>query len=160
MLQPSDKHASIQDIRIGDSVVLEKTISESDVYLFAGITGDFSPNHVNERYMKGSVYGTRIAQGALVVGFTSAAAAMFGIKYGVDGVAAGYDKLRFLGPVFFGDTIRIEYRIARIDAERQRTHADIRVTNQDGKLVLSGDHLIKFLPYEAAKGTAVSQASA
>jgi acyl dehydratase len=151
MLQPSDKHATIDDIRIGDSVVLEKTISESDVYLFAGITGDFSPNHVNERYMKGSVYGTRIAQGALVVGFTSAAAAMFGIKYGVDGVAAGYDKLRFLGPVFFGDTIRIEYRVARIDRERQRTHAELKVTNQHGKLVLAGDHLIKFLPYEPAK---------
>jgi len=151
MLQPSDKHATIDDIRIGDSVVLEKTISESDVYLFAGITGDFSPNHVNERYMKGSIYGTRIAQGALVVGFTSAAAAMFGIKYGVDGVAAGYDKLRFLGPVFFGDTIRIEYRISRIDRERQRTHAELKVTNQDGKLVLAGDHLIKFLPYEPGK---------
>jgi acyl dehydratase len=151
MLQPSDKHATIDDIRIGDSVVLEKTISESDVYLFAGITGDFSPNHVNERYMKGSVFGTRIAQGALVVGFTSAAAAMFGIKYGVDGVAAGYDKIRFLGPVFFGDTIRIEYRIARVDRERQRTHAELRVTNQDGKLVLAGDHLIKFLPYEASQ---------
>lgn len=149
MLQPSDKHATIDDIRIGDSVVLEKTISESDVYLFAGITGDFSPNHVNERYMKGSVFGTRIAQGALVVGFTSAAAAMFGIKYGVDGVAAGYDKIRFLGPVFFGDTIRIEYRISRVDRERQRTHAELTVTNQDGKLVLAGDHLIKFLPYEA-----------
>jgi acyl dehydratase len=153
MLQPSDKHASIDDIRIGDSVTLEKTISESDVYLFAGITGDFSPNHVNERYMKGSVFGTRIAQGALVVGFTSAAAAMFGIKYGVDGVAAGYDKLRFLGPVFFGDTIRIEYRISRIDRERQRTHAELKVTNQDGKLVLAGEHLIKFLPYEAPKTT-------
>lgn len=154
MLQPSDKHASIDDIKVGDSVVLEKTISESDVYLFAGITGDFSPNHVNERYMKGSVYKTRIAQGALVVGFTSAAAAMFGIKYGVDGVAAGYDKLRFLGPVFFGDTIRIEYRVSRIDRERQRTHAELKVTNQDGKLVLVGDHLIKFLPYEPAKAAA------
>lgn len=154
MLQPSDKHASIDDIKVGDSVVLEKTISESDVYLFAGITGDFSPNHVNERYMKGSVYKTRIAQGALVVGFTSAAAAMFGIKYGIDGVAAGYDKLRFLGPVFFGDTIRIEYRISRIDREKQRTHAELKVTNQNGKQVLAGDHLIKFLPYESVKAAA------
>jgi len=154
MLQPSDKHASIDDIKIGDSVVLEKTISESDVYLFAGICGDFSPNHVNERYMKGSVYKTRIAQGALVVGFTSAAAAMFGIKYGVDGVAAGYDRIRFLGPVFFGDTIRVEYRISKIDREKLRTHAELKVTNQDGRQVLAGDHLIKFLPYDAGKGGA------
>lgn len=148
MIEPSDRHATIDDIKIGDSVVLEKTISESDVYLFAGICGDFSPNHINERYMKGSVYKTRIAQGALVVGFTSAAAAMFGLKYGIDGVAAGYDRIRFLGPVFFGDTIRVEYRIVRIDRDKQRTHAELKVTNQDGKQVLAGEHLIKFLPYE------------
>ncbi|RZL65663.1 MAG: dehydratase [Variovorax sp.] len=147
MLQVNAHSATIDEINIGDSVVLEKTISESDVYQFAGITGDFSPNHVNERYMKGSIYGTRIAQGALVVGFTSAAAAMFGIKFGIDGVAAGYDRIRFLGPVFFGDTIRIEYRITRIDRERQRTHAELVVTNQDGKQVLAGDHIIKFTPY-------------
>ena len=145
---------SFKDVPIGTSSVFTKTVSESDVYLYAGISGDFSPNHVNERYMKGSVYKTRIAQGALVVGFTSAAAAMFGIKYGVDGVAAGYDKIRFLGPVFFGDTIRVEYRISKIDREKLRTHAELRVTNQDGKQVLAGDHLIKFLPYDAGKGGA------
>lgn len=150
MLEMNDKSATIDDIKIGDGVVLEKTISESDVYLFAGITGDFSPNHVNERYMKGSVYGTRIAQGALVVGFTSAAAAMFGIKHGINGVAAGYDRLRFVGAVFFGDTIRTEYRIVRIDRERQRSHAELKVTNQDGKTVLVGEHIIKFLPYEGS----------
>lgn len=146
--------ATFEQINLGDSASFTKTISESDVYLFAGICADFSPNHVNERYMKGSVYKTRIAQGALVVGFTSAAAAMFGIKYGIDGVAAGYDRIRFLGPVFFGDTIRVEYRISKIDREKLRTHAELKVTNQDGKQVLAGDHLIKFLPYDAGKDTA------
>jgi 3-hydroxybutyryl-CoA dehydratase len=155
MLESIDKAAAnIDDIKIGDGVVLEKTISESDVYSFAGITGDFSPNHVNERYMKGSVYGTRIAQGALIVGFTSAAAATFGIKYGINGVAAGYDRIRFVGPVFFGDTIRIEYRIVRLDQKKKRSHAELKVTNQDGKVVLVGEHMIKFLPYsEADAGT-------
>ena len=57
----------------GDTFTLSKTVSESDVYLFAGITGDFHPNHVNEAYMKESVYGTRIVHGALGVGFISAA---------------------------------------------------------------------------------------
>ena len=164
MLQPNEKSTTIDDIQVGDSVVLEKTISESDVYLFAGITGDFSPNHVNEKYMQGSIYKTRIAHGALVVGFTSAAAAMFGIKHGINGVAAGYDRLRFLGAVFFGDTIRIEYRIVRIDRERERSHAELKVTNQDGKQVLAGEHIIKFLPYgeaaQAAQGSKTAGASA
>jgi 3-hydroxybutyryl-CoA dehydratase len=146
---PDGVRASIDNIKVGDGVTLEKTISESDVYLFAGITGDFSPNHINERYMQASVYGRRIAQGALIVGFTSAAAAMFGIKHNIDGVAAGYDRLRFVKPVFFGDTIRVIYEIVRIDRERQRTHASLKVLNQNGEVVLVGDHLIKFLPYGA-----------
>ena len=155
MLAPSEATATIDDIKIGDGVVLEKTISESDVYLFAGICGDFSPNHINERYMQQSIYGRRIAQGALVLGFTSAAAAMFGIKHGINGVAAGYDRIRFLGAVFFGDTIRVDYRIVRIDREKSRTHAKLEITNQDGKLVLAGEHMIKFLPYGDARGADV-----
>ncbi len=147
MLAPIEATATIDDIKVGDGVVLEKTISESDVYLFAGICGDFSPNHINEKYMQKSIYGRRIAQGALVLGFTSAAAAMFGIKHGINGVAAGYDRIRFLGAVFFGDTIRVDYRVVRIDREKQRSHAELRITNQDEKLVLVGEHMIKFLPY-------------
>jgi len=140
--------ATIRDIKIGDKIAIEKTISESDVYLFAGICGDFSPNHINERYMKGSRFGTRIAQGALVVGFTSAAAAMFGLKYRVDGVSAGYDRLRFVAPVFFGDTIRIHYEIARIDVERDRAYAALKVTNQNDEVVLVGEHVLRFVALE------------
>lgn len=141
--------ATIRDIQIGDKIAIEKTISESDVYLFAGICGDFSPNHINERYMQGSRFGTRIAQGALVVGFTSAAAAMFGIKYRVDGVSAGYDRLRFVKPVFFGDTIRIHYEIARIDIERDRAYASLKVTNQNDEVVLVGEHVLRFVALES-----------
>lgn len=147
MLAPKEASATIDDIKVGDEIVLEKTISESDVYQFAGITGDFSPNHINERYMERSIYKTRIAQGALVLGFTSAAAAMFGIQHGINGVAAGYDRIRFLGAVFFGDTIRVQYRIVRVDREKDRTHAELRITNQNDQLVMVGEHIIKFLPY-------------
>ena len=58
-------------VKIGDRVSFSKTVGETDVYLFAGITGDFSGNHVNEEYMKRSNYGRRIAHGALLVGFMS-----------------------------------------------------------------------------------------
>ena len=142
--------ATIRDVKIGDSIAIEKTISESDVYLFAGICGDFSPNHINERYMQGSTFGTRIAQGALIVGFTSAASAMFSIKYRIDGVAAGYDRIRFVKPVFFGDTIRVHYEVERIDLERNRVHASLKVTNQRDEVVLVGEHLIRFVALENA----------
>lgn len=147
MFEPKAASATIDDIKVGDGIVIEKTISESDVYGFAGITGDLAPNHINERYMKNSVYGTRIAQGALILGFTSAASAMYGVKRGINGVAAGYDRVRFTGAVKFGDTIRVDYRITRVDKERQRTYADVTITNQDGKVVLVAEHLLKFLPY-------------
>jgi len=141
--------ATIDDVNVGDHIAIEKTISESDVYMFAGICGDNSPNHINERYMEKSIYKTRIAQGALIVGFTSAAAAMFGIKYRLDGVSAGYDRLRFVKAVFFGDTIRVNYKVARIDRERNRFYAELRVTNQHDELVLIGEHVSRFLPYDA-----------
>jgi acyl dehydratase len=58
-------------VKVGDSVSFSKTVSESDVYGFAGITGDFSGNHVDEEFMKKSAYGRRIAHGALMIGFMS-----------------------------------------------------------------------------------------
>lgn len=145
--------STIRDLKIGDGVSIEKTISESDVYLFAGICGDFSPNHINERYMEKTRFGTRIAQGALVVGFTSAAAAMFGIKYRIDGVSAGYDRLRFVAPVFFGDTILIRYEVARIEVERDRLYASLKVTNQRDEVVLVGEHVLRFVALEISAGS-------
>lgn len=149
MFEPNAASATIDDIKPGDGIVLEKTVSESDVYGFAGITGDLAPNHINERYMKGSIYGTRIAQGALILGFTSAASAMFSVQRGINGVALGYDKVRFVGAVKFGDTIRIDYRIDRVDREKQRTYAEVTITNQHGDTILVCTHLLKFLPYNA-----------
>jgi 3-hydroxybutyryl-CoA dehydratase len=60
-------------LAVGDRATFRKTVGESDVYLFAGITGDLSPNHVDEVAMEGSPYGRRIAHGALIVGYMSAA---------------------------------------------------------------------------------------
>ena len=59
---------SRQPLQLGERFAFHKTVSESDVYLFAGITGDFSPNHVDEAFMRGTRYGRRIAHWALIVG--------------------------------------------------------------------------------------------
>ena len=63
-------------IAIGHRAEFTKTVSESDVYQFAGITGDFSPNHVNEAFMQQTSFGGRIAHGALIVGYMSTASTM------------------------------------------------------------------------------------
>ncbi|GIR60846.1 MAG: hypothetical protein CM15mP66_02940 [Pseudomonadota bacterium] len=90
-------------VKKGQGATFSKTVSESDVYLFAGITGDFSPNHVNKAYMEKSSYGRLMAHGALLVGFMSTVSTM-AIAHTRDAeetpVSVGYDKVRFLEPVF------------------------------------------------------------
>src|ERR1051326_7703600 len=102
--------AAAMHAAIGDTVRFAKTVSETDVYLFAGITGDLAPNHVDEEYMRRSVYGRRIAHGALLVGYMSTTSTMIlqqSLAKGIDStpVSLGYDRVRFLGAVYFGDTV-------------------------------------------------------
>lgn len=144
-------------IQIGETVSFEKTVSESDVYMFAGITGDFSGNHVSEAYMRTSKYGHRIAHGALMVGFMSTASSALIERYLARGmqdtvpVSLGYDRVRFTAPVFFGDTIKVTYTITEADEARLRTRATIEVAKDDGTVVAVGEHLMKWLPREAAE---------
>ena len=105
-------------VKVGDQVQFAKTVGESDVYLFAGITGDLSSNHVNEEVMRRSSYGRRIAHGALMIGFMSTSSTLMIEKSGGVGseetpVSLGYDRIRFLAPVFIGDTITVTYRSPR-----------------------------------------------
>ncbi len=136
-------------VPIGREVTFTKTISESDVYLYAGITGDFSPNHVNQTYMERSAWGRRMAHGALLVGFVSTASTMAIADTRDDAtqtpVAVGMDRLRFLKPVFIGDTVTVSYRIDRFDATKRRTVATAELTNQDGELVAVADHLLQWV---------------
>ncbi|MBA2447600.1 MAG: hypothetical protein H0V51_06190, partial [Chloroflexi bacterium] len=64
---------TIADIPVGLKTRVSRTVSESDVYLFAGISGDLDPNHVDEEYCRKTSFGHRIAHGALILGYTSAA---------------------------------------------------------------------------------------
>jgi acyl dehydratase len=141
--------------QIGDEVRFAKTVGETDVYLFAGITGDFAGNHVNEEYMRTSIYRHRIAHGALLVGYMSTASTMMlerSVAKGIDStpVSLGYDRVRFLGAVLIGDTIEVVYRIAEVDQERRRTRAKIEVKNQRGELVAVAEHLMKWVKRDAA----------
>lgn len=135
---------------IGLKASFRKTVSESDVYLFAGITGDFSPNHVDEEFMRGTQYGQRIAHGALLVGFMSRASTMIVEKLVAETsstypVSIGYDKIRFLKPVFIGDTIAVTYVMTAYDGERSRSSATVEITKGGSEAVASAIHLMKWL---------------
>jgi 3-hydroxybutyryl-CoA dehydratase len=132
-------------------VTFSKTVSESDVYLFAGITGDLSPNHVDEAKMKKTAYGRRIAHGALIIGYMSAASTRFieqGFALGADttAVSLGYDRVRFLKAVFFGDTITVTYSVKSVDEARMRSQSEITVCNQSEELVAVATHIMKWVP--------------
>ena len=99
--------------------------------------------------MEKSSYGRLMAHGALLVGFMSTVSTM-AIAHCRDAeetpVAVGYDKIRFLKPVFLGDTVSTVYKISEIDVERRRSTALIEVTNQDNDLVAVGSHILQWVP--------------
>ena len=136
-------------VAVGDHVSFTKTVSETDVYLFAGITGDFAPNHVDAAYMARSRYGQRMAHGALTVGYMSTASSLAIQDCRDDSnetpVSLGYDRIRFLEAVFMGDTITVDYTVSAIDPERRRSTAEIKVTNQDGALIAVAQHILKWV---------------
>jgi 3-hydroxybutyryl-CoA dehydratase len=137
-------------VKVGDSVTFAKTVGETDIYLFAGITGDFSVNHVNEQYMARSKFGRRIAHGALIIGYMSTCSTMMidkchGTARDETPVSLGYDRVRFLAPVFIGDTVTVTYTIAEIDPQKRQSLADIGVTNQDGALVTVARHILRWV---------------
>jgi acyl dehydratase len=136
---------SVDDIAIGLSTTFSKTVSESDVYLFAGITGDLDPNHVDEEYCRGTSLGHRVAHGALIVGYMSAASTRILEDFDRPMVSVGYDRIRFIKPVYLGDTITVHYVISALDAARERIVAKVEVKNQRQELVCVADHIMQLV---------------
>ncbi|MDV3127237.1 MaoC family dehydratase N-terminal domain-containing protein [Mycobacterium sp. 21AC1] len=130
---------------VGREVAFTKTVGESDVYLFAGITGDLSPNHVDESAMSKTRYGRRIAHGALLVGFMSNTSTQMISALGGAAVSYGYNRVRFIAPVFIGDTITVTYTIREVDRDAAKTYADVNVRNVDGAVVAAAEHILYFL---------------
>jgi len=128
---------------VGDSVTVTKTVGETDVYLFAGITGDFAPNHVDKVYMAGTAYGERIAHGVLVLGYASTASSRMLERAGEHAVSYGYDRVRFCAPVYLGDTVTVHYTVERMDEADGKVYSAVRVTNQDGTVCLAATHILK-----------------
>ncbi|MCG6206001.1 MaoC family dehydratase [Rhodopseudomonas sp. HC1] len=153
-MQDADFH-----VAKGDKITFAKTLTESDVYLFAGVTGDLAPVHCNEEYMRNSAFGSRIAHGVLSLGLMSTASTvMYGPhidKYvGLTAVSQGYDRVRFMAPVFFGDTVTITYTVSAIEGDRRRALADVVATNQRGETVASAVHIMRWVPNESLKQAA------
>jgi 3-hydroxybutyryl-CoA dehydratase len=122
-------------INVGDKASVSKTISEWDVYTFAGLTGDYNPVHINTEFAKDSMFGQRIAHGMLTASFIST---ILGTT--LPGVNTIYlsQELKFKKPVFYGDTITAEVEVLEKDDNRRTLDLKTVVINQKGDQVIEG----------------------
>lgn len=137
-----------QTFQVGQQASVTRTISESDVYLFAGITGDLNPAHTNEEYAKKTHFKTRIAHGMLSSGLISA---VLGMKLPGPGTIYTGQTIKFLAPVHIGDTITATAEIQSLDLNRNRVVLTTTCTNQDGRVVITGE-ATALLPRDDAAG--------
>lgn len=130
---------TIDEMKVGDFAEFGKTVSESDVYLYAGITGDFNPAHVNEAYAEKTFFKTRIAHGMLSAGLISAVLANY-----LPGPGTVYlnQFLGFLAPVRIGDTITARVEVLELIREKNRVRLKTECVNQEGVRVLDGEALV------------------
>lgn len=137
-------------VEIGEKTVFSKTVTDADIALFSAISGDFDPVHVDEEYARQTPFGRRIAHGIFVLGLLSAAESemsrrIVGRGSALKPVSLGYDRVRFIKPVFVGDTLTATYTIQALDAEKNRSTGRCEITNQRGELCLAGEHIMKWV---------------
>lgn len=123
------------ELKVGDAAETARTIAESDVYLFAGVTGDLNPAHTNEQYAAGTFFKTRIAHGMLAAGIVSG---LLGMVLPGPGTVYVAQELRFLAPVRIGDTVTARVEVLEVDVKRNRAVLDTSCRNQDGVRLLEG----------------------
>lgn len=125
----------INEMKIGDKASTTKTISECDIYLFAGITGDMNPAHTDSVSAKEGVFHDRVAHGILVTGLISA---VLGMKLPGPGTIYLGQEVKFVKPVYLGDTITATCTVNAIREDKNIVNFDTVCTNQKGEIVITG----------------------
>lgn len=129
------KGLTIDQLEVGQNASFSKTVTETDVYNFAGVSGDFNPAHINEAYAKETFFKTRIAHGMLSAGFISAVLAN---KLPGPGTIYISQEMKFTKPVLFGDTITATCTVEELFPEKNRAIIKTVCTNQEGDVVIDG----------------------
>jgi acyl dehydratase len=129
----------------GRRASFSKTVAESDVYLFAGISGDFARVHIDEAWCARQPFKRRVAHGVLLMSFMSTCSTLVTEGYSGPILSLGYDRVRFTRPVHIGDTVTCTYEIVGVDEARRRTEGRIEMTNQHGETVAVATHILKIL---------------
>lgn len=130
---------TFDQITVGDTDRFSKTVTDADIYLFAGVTGDLNPAHIDEDYAQGTFFKTRIAHGMLSAGFVSA---VIGTRLPGPGTVYMRQTLDFLAPVRIGDTVTATVEVIEKLDEKKRVRLKTICTNQEGVKVLEGEALV------------------
>lgn len=133
-----------EDYTVGTArETLGRTITETDIVLHAGQTGDFYPHHMDAEWCKTQDFKQRIAHGTLIF---SVAVGMTAGAINPEAFSYGYDRLRFIKPVFIGDTIHVRVSIKEKREHKKPTHGVVselvEVLNQKNETVLACEHLL------------------
>ncbi|WP_352420484.1 MaoC family dehydratase [Proteiniborus sp.] len=133
-----NKGKTYDEINIGDKACVQKTISESDVYIFAGIVGDLNSMHINEEAAKNSIFGNRICHGMLIGSFISP---VLGMQLPGPGTIYLSQNLKFVAPVKIGDTITAEVEVIE-KLVKNKIRLKTNITNQENKTVIYGEAVV------------------
>ncbi len=136
---------ALDDFKIGTRENFTKTVSETDIYLFAGITGDHYGVHVNEEFAKTTHFKHRIAHGALLVGFVSTVMAKMNDHIPPPGGVSVRYEIDFTAPVYIGDTITTELELSDKNLEKRDLIFNATGMNQHREVVLRGKTYMKLL---------------
>lgn len=135
------EYKAFSEFHVGDRVSFSRTITEADVANFAGVTGDFNPIHIDEVYAKKTMFGKRIAHGVLVASLFGPAGSPF---FGMGSIYVGHTQ-RFLAPVYIGDTVTAIVEVKELRPHKQIIVTHSYVVNQDGKMVIDGEQILKII---------------
>ncbi len=130
---------TIDEIEVGDTAEFTKTVSEADIYLYAGVTGDVNPAHIDEVYASNTFFKTRIAHGMLLGGFIST---VLGNRLPGHGTIYIKQNMEFLAPVRIGDTVTARAEVVQVIREKNRVKLRTTCVNQDGTTVVDGEALV------------------
>jgi len=125
--------------KIGDSAQLSKTIKDEDIRIFAEVTGDKNPLHLDDEFASKTIFKRRIAHGILTAGLISS---VIGNRLPGNGTIYLSQTLNFLAPVYVGDEITAKVEVLQVLKEGKRLRLKTQVINQNGTVVVDGEALV------------------
>lgn len=130
---------TVEELNVGDSASFTKTVTDYDVYSFAGVSGDFNPSHMDAQYASATPFGKIIAHAVLSMGFISNVLAA---QLPGPGVIYVRQSLEYKRPIFVDDTITATVEVIKKDEVKNRVWLHTYTTNQNGEVVADGEAIM------------------